>query len=87
MVTVISLSSKIDNFTNEFKNSTEVEKVINLNDCTDYRIANNLEVLIYNSRQILCSCCYGEYKNKKYITHIYNRSGNLVYKYDINYTL
>jgi hypothetical protein len=87
MITIISLSSKVEDFKKDFKNNIEVEKAINLNECTDYRIMNNLEVLIYDGRQILYSCCYGEYKNKKYITHIYNRNAELVYKYDIDYTL
>lgn len=86
-MTIINFSSKIDNLKNDFENHQEVEKAINTNGCTDYRIANNLEVLIYNGRQILYSCCYGEYKNKKYITHIYNRSAELIYKYDIDYNL
>lgn len=86
MITIISLSSKIDNFKKDFKNYKEVEKAINIKACTDYRIINNLEVLIYNDRTIQYSCCYSGYKNKKYITHIYNRNAELVYQYDIDYS-
>ena len=85
MITIINLSSPITDFKRDFENYKEVEKAIDLNECTDYRIANNQEVLIYNDRKILYSCCHHSYKNKRYITHIYNRNAELVYQYDIDY--
>jgi hypothetical protein len=85
MTTIISLSSDIKNLKKDIVNFKEVEKVINLNECTDYRFFSNIELLIYNGRIILYSCCYGKYKKKKYITHIYNRKAELIYKYNIDY--
>ena len=84
MITIINLSSPIADFKKDFENYKEVEKIIDLNKCTDYRTKNQ-EVLIYNDRKILYSCCYNSYKNKRYITHIYNRNAELVYQYDIDY--
>jgi len=86
-MTIISLSNKIQDFSKDFKNHKDVIKAINIDECTDYRLrGSNAEMLIYNGRQIIYSCCYSEYKNKKYITHIYNRQSELVYKYDIDYS-
>jgi len=86
-ITVINLSSKIEDFKKDFKNHNEVEKAINLNECTDYRMqGTNAEMLIYNGRQIMYSCCYDWYKGKNYITDIYNRNAELVYKYKIDYS-
>lgn len=88
MITVINLSSPIENFKTDFVNYKEVSEVINLKECTDYRIrGSNAEMLIYDDRKIMYSCCYDEYKNKKYITHIYNRNAELVYSYKIDYDL
>jgi hypothetical protein len=83
MLIVINLSRKIEELKKDIANYDEVERVINIGECTDYRIVSNSELLIFNGRTILYSCCYGQYKSKRFITHIYNRKSELVYQYNI----
>lgn len=86
MITIISLTKSIENFKKDFRNHKEVSEKIDLTECTDYRMqGSNAEMLIYNNRLIMYSCCYNTYKNKNYITHIYNRNAELVYQYNIDY--
>jgi len=88
MTTIISLSQNMKVFKNSFVNSLEIEAIIDLDECTDYRDqGSNAELLIYNERQIIYSCCYNEYYDRKFITHIYNRNAELVYKYEIDYNI
>ncbi|UYZ38999.1 hypothetical protein OD350_29365 (plasmid) [Clostridium beijerinckii] len=86
LITIISLSNDMENFEKGFKNADMVKKAIDFKECTDYRIVSNIEVLIYNGRTILYSCCYEMYRNKKYITAIYDRNSKIVYRYQINYS-
>jgi len=86
-ITVISLSSEIKDFKNDFEHYEKIKRVIDFTKLTDFRIFSNVEVLMYDGRRIEFSCCYTEYKGKKYITSIYNRESVLIYNYNINYDL
>lgn len=74
-----------EEFINRFYNGALIFDKLELDKCTQfYDRGNNAELLIYNGRQCIYSCCYTEYYNQKIITSIYGRNG-IVYKYDVNY--
>lgn len=86
MITIINLSQDIKNLKNDIENFNDIAEFKNIETkATDYRFYSNHEILIYNNVETLYSCSYTEYKNKIYITHIYNRNSELVYYYNIDY--
>ena len=88
MITIINTSQNITNLKNEIKNYKDIKEFKNIESiASDYRNYRDQELLIYNNRNILYSCSINQYKNKKYITHIYNNKRELVYRYNIDYSL
>lgn len=84
-MTVITFTKPMVDFSKFFANGAEIEKKIDLTQCTEFwPKGTNSEALIYSGRQIVFSCCYTEYKRKMYITSVWAKSG-CVYEYDINY--
>lgn len=88
MITIINLSKDIKELKKDIENYSDISEFENIESiATDYRFYSNQEILIYDNRQAIYSCSIDRYKNKTYITHIYNRNAELVYKYNINYSL
>ena len=88
MITIINTSQNIASLKNEIKNYKDIEEFKDIESiASDYRNYRDQELLIYNNRNILYSCSINQYKNEKYITYIYNNKKELVYKYDIDYSL
>ncbi|WP_313069834.1 hypothetical protein [Lacrimispora sp.] len=74
-----------EEFISRFYNGSDIFNKLDLNECTQfYDRGSNAELLIYNGRQCVYSCCYTGYYNQKIITCIYEKNG-LVYNYNIDY--
>lgn len=84
MLTVISLSSKTNKLKEDFSNYKDFESLLDLKNCTHYTLPQEGELSIYSNRSLLYSCCYTEYKNKKFVTKIYSKKG-ILYNYELNY--
>ena len=85
-VTVISYTRPMSEFQTFFANGTEaLEKVPAMKDCTDFwPKGTNAELLIYNDRQIVYSCCYTEAYGMLFITSVWGKNG-CEYEYRLDY--
>lgn len=84
-ITIISLSSPVKEFPQVISNWNEFSEELQnniLENCTDFRIMNSQEILIYSDRQIVYSCSHTRIYNDEFdeegqikITYVFNKNG------------